>query len=346
MQRLQASRFELRPSGFQARLMRRFAGTCRLMFNRALAIQRERHAESLNNKSHRPHSRPADSGHWCSGPPHSATVPLPPSSYCRKPPCLGLPAPVCQPAGQTRRSKPFAQHARNAPLSSRKPVMESRTCKCPELMLCLPSGYCPPDSPLGDTDMNDIQETTADRDEDQNGQLITIREIETLKAESVQFMRRDKRASDKLTEEIGSHLAALDKLLALVADAPKRPPRTIPAITCRGHSTDRPDQGKPCFGARPQGCSPCAVRNVFPGNRREMATHGPWAMQALCETGHVRHARGPETDRRTTMTEKKLDPRLETVLSEFQTLLDVAQQHQDDGHCRFHARMSLDQKAG
>ena len=64
--------------------------------------------------------------------------------------------------------------------------------------------------------MNDIQKTTTDRDEDQNGQLITIREIETLKAESVQFMRRDKRASDKLTEEIGSHLAALDKLLALL----------------------------------------------------------------------------------------------------------------------------------
>ena len=33
--------------------------------------------------------------------------------------------------------------------------------------------------------MNDIQKTTNDRDEDQNGQLITIQEIETLKAESV-----------------------------------------------------------------------------------------------------------------------------------------------------------------
>ena len=64
--------------------------------------------------------------------------------------------------------------------------------------------------------MNDIQETTADRDENQNGQLITIQEIETLKAESLQYMRRDKQASDKLTKEIGSHLAALDKLLALV----------------------------------------------------------------------------------------------------------------------------------
>ena len=33
--------------------------------------------------------------------------------------------------------------------------------------------------------MNDIQKTINDRDEDQNGQLITIQEIETLKAESV-----------------------------------------------------------------------------------------------------------------------------------------------------------------
>ena len=51
MQRLQAYRFELRPDGFQARQLRRFAGTCRLVFNRALAIQRERHAEGLNNES-------------------------------------------------------------------------------------------------------------------------------------------------------------------------------------------------------------------------------------------------------------------------------------------------------
>ena len=51
MQRLQAYRFELRPSGFQARQLRCFAGACRLVFNRALAIQRERHAQGLNNES-------------------------------------------------------------------------------------------------------------------------------------------------------------------------------------------------------------------------------------------------------------------------------------------------------
>ena len=51
MQRLQAYRFELRPSGFQDRQLRRFAGTCRLVFNRALAIQRECHAEGLKNES-------------------------------------------------------------------------------------------------------------------------------------------------------------------------------------------------------------------------------------------------------------------------------------------------------
>ena len=60
MQRLQAYRFELRPSGFQDRQMRRFAGTCRSVFNRALAIQRERHAEGLNNESLHALSKPAD----------------------------------------------------------------------------------------------------------------------------------------------------------------------------------------------------------------------------------------------------------------------------------------------
>ena len=51
MKRLQAYRFELRPDGFQGRQMGRFAGACRLVFNRALAIQRERHAQGLNNES-------------------------------------------------------------------------------------------------------------------------------------------------------------------------------------------------------------------------------------------------------------------------------------------------------
>ena len=43
MQRLQAYRFELRPNGEQQRLMRRFSGSCRFVYNKALAIQQERH---------------------------------------------------------------------------------------------------------------------------------------------------------------------------------------------------------------------------------------------------------------------------------------------------------------
>jgi putative transposase len=39
----QAFKFELRPSGEQDRLMRRFAGSCRFVFNRALALQKERY---------------------------------------------------------------------------------------------------------------------------------------------------------------------------------------------------------------------------------------------------------------------------------------------------------------
>jgi putative transposase len=40
MQRLQAYRFELQPNGEQQRLMRRFAGSCRFVFNKALAMQK------------------------------------------------------------------------------------------------------------------------------------------------------------------------------------------------------------------------------------------------------------------------------------------------------------------
>ena len=43
MQRLQAYRFELQPNGEQQRLMRRFAGACRFVFNKALALQQDRH---------------------------------------------------------------------------------------------------------------------------------------------------------------------------------------------------------------------------------------------------------------------------------------------------------------
>lgn len=44
MQRLQAFQFELMPTGEQQRHMRRFAGACRFVFNRALAWQKERYA--------------------------------------------------------------------------------------------------------------------------------------------------------------------------------------------------------------------------------------------------------------------------------------------------------------
>ena len=41
MKRLQAFKYELIPNGQQAGLMNRFAGSCRLVFNKALALQRE-----------------------------------------------------------------------------------------------------------------------------------------------------------------------------------------------------------------------------------------------------------------------------------------------------------------
>jgi len=44
MQRLQAFKYELMPTGEQQRLMRRYAGSCRFVFNRALALQKENHA--------------------------------------------------------------------------------------------------------------------------------------------------------------------------------------------------------------------------------------------------------------------------------------------------------------
>jgi putative transposase len=43
MKRLQAFKYELMPNGEQGRDMRRFAGSCRFVYNRALALQRARH---------------------------------------------------------------------------------------------------------------------------------------------------------------------------------------------------------------------------------------------------------------------------------------------------------------
>jgi len=45
MKRLQAFKFELRPTGEQQRQMRRFAGSCRFVFNKALALQKERYEQ-------------------------------------------------------------------------------------------------------------------------------------------------------------------------------------------------------------------------------------------------------------------------------------------------------------
>jgi len=43
MKRLQAFKYELMPNGEQQRQMRRFAGACRFVYNKALALQQERH---------------------------------------------------------------------------------------------------------------------------------------------------------------------------------------------------------------------------------------------------------------------------------------------------------------
>ncbi len=47
MQRLQSFKFELMPNGKQQRDMRRFAGSCRFVYNKALALQQENHASGL-----------------------------------------------------------------------------------------------------------------------------------------------------------------------------------------------------------------------------------------------------------------------------------------------------------
>ena len=43
MQRRQTFKYELQPSGEQERNMRKFAGSCRFVFNKALALQKENH---------------------------------------------------------------------------------------------------------------------------------------------------------------------------------------------------------------------------------------------------------------------------------------------------------------
>ena len=43
MQRLQAFKYELQPTGKQQHNMRRYAGACRFVFNKALALQKDNH---------------------------------------------------------------------------------------------------------------------------------------------------------------------------------------------------------------------------------------------------------------------------------------------------------------
>ena len=50
MKRLQAFKFELRPNGEQQRQMRRFAGSCRFVFNKALAWQKEQYQHDNTTK--------------------------------------------------------------------------------------------------------------------------------------------------------------------------------------------------------------------------------------------------------------------------------------------------------
>ncbi|SFV03939.1 RNA-guided endonuclease InsQ/TnpB family protein [Pseudoduganella namucuonensis] len=52
MKRLQAFRFELRPNFEQQRSMRRFAGACRFVYNKALSLQQTRHAEGAKHLSY------------------------------------------------------------------------------------------------------------------------------------------------------------------------------------------------------------------------------------------------------------------------------------------------------
>ena len=49
MKRIQAYKFELMPDGQQQNHMRRFAGSCRFVFNRALALQKERYEQREKN---------------------------------------------------------------------------------------------------------------------------------------------------------------------------------------------------------------------------------------------------------------------------------------------------------
>ena len=52
MQRLQAFKYELMPNGQQQRQMRHFAGSCRVVFNEALALQKKRYEQGEKKLSY------------------------------------------------------------------------------------------------------------------------------------------------------------------------------------------------------------------------------------------------------------------------------------------------------
>ena len=52
MQRLQAYKFELKPNGEQQHNLRRFVGSCRFVFNKALALQKERNEQGEKKLSY------------------------------------------------------------------------------------------------------------------------------------------------------------------------------------------------------------------------------------------------------------------------------------------------------
>ncbi len=52
MKLLQAYKFRIEPNGEQQRLMRRIAGSCRYVWNKALAIQRANHEAGIQHTNH------------------------------------------------------------------------------------------------------------------------------------------------------------------------------------------------------------------------------------------------------------------------------------------------------
>src|SRR5580692_3199256 len=52
MKRLQAFKFELRVSGNQLKALYRFAGSCRFVYNKALALQKERYEKGEKKLSY------------------------------------------------------------------------------------------------------------------------------------------------------------------------------------------------------------------------------------------------------------------------------------------------------